>query len=209
MPFRMQAPAAAARRGAAGMTLIELMIGIAIMGILLMLGMPSISQWLNNSQIRTAAEATLNGLQLARGEAVRRNASVRFQLVSTLTSACTVSTTGTHWIVSLADPAGLCNVAPSETTAPQTIQIRDGAETPKAELTATGAALVTFTGTGRPSTGAAYITQIDITNSAGGVCEHVTAGSPMRCLRVIITSGGRIKMCDPAVSDATDPRICA
>ncbi len=190
------------------MTLIELMIGIAIMGILLMLGMPSISQWLSNSQIRTAAEATLNGLQLARGEAVRRNTNVRFQLVSSLTSGCAVSTTGTHWVVSLADPAGRCDVAPSETAAPQTIQKRDGAETAKAELTATGAGVVTFTGTGRPS-GGAYMTQVDIANSTGGVCEHVTAGSPMRCLRILITSGGRIKMCDPKVSDATDPRICS
>ena len=191
-----------------GLTMIELIIGIAIMALVLALGMPSISQWLNNSQIRTAAEGVLAGLQLARGEAVRRNTNVRFQLVSTLTSACTVSTSGTHWIVSLADPAGKCNIAPSDTTAPQTIQIRDGTETPKAVLAVTGAALVTFTGSGRPS-GSTYMTQVDITNPTGGVCEHVTAGSPMRCLRIIITSGGRIKMCDPKVSDTTDPRYCA
>ena len=191
-----------------GLTMIELIIGIAIMALVLALGMPSISQWLNNSQIRTAAEGVLAGLQLARGEAVRRNTNVRFQLVSTLTSACTASTSGTHWIVSLADPAGKCNIAPSETTSPQTIQVRDGTETPKAVLSATGAALVTFTGSGRPS-GSTYMTQVDITNPTGGVCEHVTAGSPMRCLRIIITSGGRIKMCDPKVSDTTDPRYCA
>ena len=198
----------AGRRGASGLTMIELIIGIAIMALVLGLGIPSISQWLNNSQIRTAAESTLAGLQLARGEAVRRNQNVRFQLVSALTSACTVSTSGTHWIVSLADPAGKCDVAPSETTAPQTIQVRDGAETPKAVLAATGAALVTFTGSGRPS-GSTYMTQVDITNPTGGTCEHATAGSPMRCLRIIITSGGRIKMCDPKVTDTTDPRICA
>lgn len=191
-----------------GLTMIELIIGIAIMALVLALGMPSISQWLNNSQIRTAAEGVLAGLQLARGEAVRRNTNVRFQLVSTLTSACTASTSGTHWIVSVADPAGKCNIAPSETTSPQTIQVRDGTETPKAVLSATGAALVTFTGSGRPS-GSTYMTQVDITNPTGGVCEHVTAGSPMRCLRIIITSGGRIKMCDPKVSDTTDPRYCA
>ena len=203
---RTQRPASP--RGERGLTMIELIIGIAIMALVLALGMPSISQWLSNSQIRTAAEGVLAGLQLARGEAVRRNTNVRFQLVSDLTSACTVSTSGTHWIVSLAAPAGKCNIAPSDTTAPQTIQIRDGTETPKAALAATGAALVTFTGSGRPS-GNTYMTQVDITNPTGGVCEHVTAGSPMRCLRIIITSGGRIKMCDPKVSDTTDPRYCA
>ncbi len=203
---RTQRPASP--RGERGLTMIELIIGIAIMALVLALGMPSISQWLSNSQIRTAAEGVLAGLQLARGEAVRRNQNVRFQLVSTLTSGCAVSTSGTHWVVGLADPTAKCNIAPSDTTAPQTIQIRDGTETPKAVLAATGAALVTFTGSGRPS-GSTYMTQVDITNPTGGVCEHVTAGSPMRCLRIIVTSGGRIKMCDPKVSDTTDPRYCA
>jgi hypothetical protein len=30
----------------------------------------------------------------------------------------------------------------------------------------------------------------------------------MRCLRIRISTGGEVKMCDPAVIDATDPRIC-
>jgi prepilin-type N-terminal cleavage/methylation domain-containing protein len=61
----------------AGFTIIELMITLAVLGVLLALGMPSISSWLQNTQIRTAAEGMVSGLQLARAEALRRNANVR------------------------------------------------------------------------------------------------------------------------------------
>jgi type IV fimbrial biogenesis protein FimT len=51
------------------------------------------------------------------------------------------------------------------------------------------------------------MTQVAISNPAGGTCEHVDGGS-MRCLRIDISVGGEARMCDPAVADATDPRKC-
>jgi len=59
--------------------------------VLISLGAPGFAEWLQNQQIRAAAEATLNGLQVARGEAVRSNTPVRFQLVSDLTSTCVLA----------------------------------------------------------------------------------------------------------------------
>ena len=69
----------------------ELLIGIAIIGILLALAAPNFAVWIQNSKIRTAAESIQNGLQLARAEAVRRNAQVRFQLTTTLDNDCVLS----------------------------------------------------------------------------------------------------------------------
>jgi type IV fimbrial biogenesis protein FimT len=63
---------------------------------------------------------------------------------------------------------------------------------------------VVFTGLGRVI-GVLPITQIDITNPSGGACQPA---GPMRCLRITIASGGNMRMCDPAVIDATDPRFC-
>src|SRR5258708_5346761 len=60
-----------------GFSLIELMIGLTVFGIVLVLGLPSFSEWLQTQQIRVATEATLNGLQVARAEAVRRNLPVQ------------------------------------------------------------------------------------------------------------------------------------
>ena len=188
-----------------GFTLIELLVTIAVLSLLLMVGLPSMNTWLQNQQIRTSAEGLQAGLQFARAEALRRNAPVRFQLVDTLTSACVMVNTGTNWIVSLNDPSGLCDVDPSDVNAPLTIQKRAGAEgTPNAVITAAGGSSLTFTGLGRVNA-AGGITQISITNPNGGACQPA---GPMRCLQVNVSSGGSPRMCDPAVTDNTDPRFC-
>ena len=92
---------------ACGFTLIELVIVMAVMALLFFVGLPGMTTWIQNMQIRTSAEGLQAGLQLARAEALRRNTPVRFQLVDTLTSACVLSSAGTSWIVSINDPTGL------------------------------------------------------------------------------------------------------
>jgi type IV fimbrial biogenesis protein FimT len=199
-----------------GFTLIEIMITFAVMALLLMLGLPSMNTWLQNQQLRTSAEGIQAGLQLARAESLRRNVPVRFQFVDTLTSACVPFDKATNWIVSVNDPTGKCNVAESDPSAEITdptalimIQKRSGAEgSPNAAVVAVNglvaANTVTFSGLGR-AIGVAPITQIDIKNPSGGVCQPA---GPMRCLRINIASGGQMRMCDPIVVDATDPRKC-
>ena len=54
---------------ARGVTLIEMLIGLTVLGILLMLGMPSYTTWIQSTKIRAAAESLQAGLQLARAEA--------------------------------------------------------------------------------------------------------------------------------------------
>jgi type IV fimbrial biogenesis protein FimT len=187
-----------------GFTIIEMMIGIAIMGILLMLALPEFSLFLQNAQIRNASESILQGLNLARSEALRRNAAVRFQLVSDLTSGCALASSSPAWVVSLDDPTAKCDLAPSDTT-PKIVQKQSGTEgTGNIVINATGGALVTFNGLGRP-TGAAT-TAIDILNTSG-TCEH--DGGPMRCMRITISAGGQPRVCDPKVSAAGDPRNCS
>lgn len=194
------------------MSLIELLIGLAIMGLLIMIGLPNMATWLQNSKIRTAGETMLAGLTLARTEAVRRNQVVRFQMVNNLTSACVVSTAGTDWVVSLDDVTGACDEAPSEAAAPRIIQTRSGSEgTTGVVVAAATAGIVHFNGLGRVTSpgGAANMTQLAISNPVGGACENPDgSGGPMRCLRINISIGGEARMCDPAVSDASDPRIC-
>lgn len=196
------------------MSLIELLIGLAIMALLIMIGLPNMSTWLNNSKIRTAGETMLAGLTLARTEAVRRNQIVRFQMVDNLTSGCAISISGADWVVSMDDPTGACDAAASDPAPtdppPRIIQKRSGSEgTTSVVLAATTAGTVHFNGLGRVTSpgGAANMTQLAISNPSGGTCEHVDGGN-MRCLRIDISVGGEARMCDPAVTDATDPRIC-
>lgn len=214
----MLVPRARAQRtpSVRGFTLIELMITIAIIGLLMMVGIPNMSRMLQNGQLRTAAESTTAGLQFARNEAIRRNAPVRFQLTDTLTSSCALSSTGTNWVVSLATPVGACDSAaidPSNTApaAPAILQKRSGTEgTTKATITgtigsSTAATTIVFNGVGRVS-GAGNIDTLNIAHTTE-TCEH--AGGTLRCLRVLVTTGGVIKMCDPKLTDTTDSRFCA
>jgi type IV fimbrial biogenesis protein FimT len=50
----------------AGFTLVEMMIAIAIFALLVLAALPEFRIWMQNTQIRTAAEGILNGLQFAR-----------------------------------------------------------------------------------------------------------------------------------------------
>ena len=63
-----------------GFTLIEMMITIAIFSITLTFGVSSYRTWVQNTQIRNAAESIQNGIQRARAEAVKCNANVAFTL---------------------------------------------------------------------------------------------------------------------------------
>ena len=189
-----------------GFTLIELMITIAVLALLLMVGLPGMTTWLQNTQIRSSAEALQAGLQLARAEALRRNVPVRFQLADSLAGGCALTNTGTSWVVSLADAAGACDAAESDDAAPQILQKRSGAEgSPNAVINASAPSVV-FNGLGRIAAGAQM--QIDVTNTSGGNCQPA---GPMRCLRLNVAPGGQVRMCDPAVMavmDPNDPRLC-
>ncbi|MGH8755835.1 MAG: pilus assembly FimT family protein, partial [Burkholderiales bacterium] len=100
----------------AGFTLIELMIVIAVVGVLLTLGLPEAATWIQNTKIRAKSESISNGLQLARAEAVRRNTRIQFMLTNSTPNAATLpalaagntgSTTGVNWAVMTYQPTGV------------------------------------------------------------------------------------------------------
>lgn len=182
-----------------GFTIIEIAISLMILGILLALGLPSFVTWIGNTQIRSGADGVLNGIQLARAEAVRRNLSTQFVLTE---AAATPPTTG--WNVQVIDSAG------AVVEVVQTRSKNEGSPNAVAVLTPADAAILTFNGMGRlipnPDT-SKTITQVDIVNPGAGTCE--ADGGGMRCMRISIGLGGNVRMCDPAPTLAAgDPRKC-
>lgn len=176
-----------------GVSLIELMIGIVLIAVLLVTGLPSLSAWLQNRQIRTAADAVLNGLQLARAEAVRRNHNVEFVLGD-----------GAAWRVGCTPADG--------TNCPASIQERiagEGTGNATLSLSDTTGTLV-FTPFGKVTTAtlAAGETAIFAIGSSRDTC--VADGGSMRCLEVRVSPGGQIRMCDPYLTTTfpNDARAC-
>lgn len=181
------------------------MVSLAILATLISLGVPSFGEWLNNSQILTAAEGFQNGLQLARAEAVRRNVPVYFQATNNLADDCTASTTGANWVVRLDNANGNC------ATSANIIQSRPAAEGSARVVGAADCATLTFNGFGQlnnradcelPEDGQ-FGFNFSIT---GGTCAE--AGGTLRCRRVVVTLGGQVRICDPAVTASNDPRLC-
>ncbi|RJX33334.1 MAG: prepilin-type N-terminal cleavage/methylation domain-containing protein [Oxalobacter sp.] len=167
-----------------GVTLIELVIAIAVLGILLAAGLPSFGNWIQNSRTRAQAESILRGLQLARQEAIRNNSPVEFQFVAggwrvgcvTVTTECPLD------IQSYKTPAG-------------SVVVNSGGQQ-NYRFDNMGFLTVPVVAQGN------VWTTIAVTNPNLVPPEG-------RDLSILITSGGATKMCDPQVTDVTDFRFCA
>lgn len=167
-----------------GFTLVELLIGVAVLSILLTIAVPNFRTWTVNSQIRNAAESVQNGLQRARAEAVARNANVEFSFVGDSAS--------TSWEVRLPDGT--------------VIDARPGSEGSKAvkrKVAPLGAKTLTYNNFGLPtanSGAAAAFTLVELDS---------TELDPdlSRELNIVIVPGGSVRMCD-AHAQADSPSAC-
>jgi type IV fimbrial biogenesis protein FimT len=195
------------RASSRGVTLIEMMIGLAILALLLGMGLPAFGAWIANSKVRNAAEGLQAGLALARSEAMRRNQNVEFVITNDTVDIGTVPTlvpaaNGIHWAVRFMDPA---------TATYSLVESRSGYEgSANAEGTtvqvAANAPLVVFRGIGGTQ-GLAATAAFDFSNPSAGACHTTATPSPIRCLRVQVSVGGQIRLCDPSTA-APDTRAC-
>ncbi len=173
-------------RSQRGFNIIELMVVVGLIGVLLMVGMPSFQNYTQNAQTRTGAEGVLAGLQVAKSEAIRRNVTVQMKLLN--------STTG--WRVNLgSDPDGVPL---------QSREHDEGSTNAVLVVAPSDASTVTFSGLGRVTTNADAtppLTTINVDNPT------IPNASDRRPLRIVIPVGGSIKLCDPQVA-LSDPRTC-
>lgn len=191
-----------------GVTLIEILIGLAVLGLLMSLGIPAFNQMIENMQVRTHAESIKNGLLLARAEALKRNQEVRFTLVNNLGGACAPSNTGEFWIVSQGNGAvdGRCDESPDpDPTANAFLLHKSDEGTRAASAVVATSNQYRFNGLGQ-MTAPAAATLININGPAGSTCG--TADDKVRCLAIRIRPGGEIRMCDPAINSEDDARTC-
>jgi len=190
-----------------GFNLIEAVVTVSVLGILVAAAAPGMTDFVRSSRVRSLAEATQNGLQRARSEALKRNQVVTFWLVSPYNTAspddtCTVVTNSAAWVVSLDDPTSHCSGPDTTTGLPRIVEVYGpgaaGNSIVVAGLAAdaaTPASSVSFNGYGQ-RVGTGTLANIDLSTA-----------SATRRLRIQITSSGGIRMCDRDLV-APDPRVC-
>jgi type IV fimbrial biogenesis protein FimT len=162
-----------------GFTLLELIVAMTITGMLLMLGLPSFTTFLRNSEIRSATESISNGLRLARSEATRLNLPVSF----------TLGTGGDpSWTINVFNPVtGTLRMPPIQRYS--RFEVGTSSRVTNAPA---GAVAITFNGLGRiisPSPIATpNLQQIDVVSNVNGEA---------RTLRVYADDVHGIRTCDP------------
>jgi len=177
-----------------GFTLLELVVALTIMGMLLMLGMPSFTTFLRNSEVRSTAESISNGLRAARSEATRLNRPVSFTLAAG---------TDASWAINIFNPVTGALIQPP---IQQYSRFEVGKSAQVARLPGNAVA-ITFNGLGRiisPSPIATpNLQRVDV--------NSVTNGEA-RTLRIYADDIHGVRMCDPdpALKALTPPdaRAC-
>jgi type IV fimbrial biogenesis protein FimT len=151
------------------MTVIELMLVVTILAVLAAFAVPGMSRFLANAQVRGVAEEMRGGIELARAEAIRRNAEVRFV------------PNGTGWTVmapgAAADGTDLMLAMRSPRQSPARV--------------VTSAPQLAFQGSGWTTPFGASLS-IAVTAPGVGQCRPDGA---MDCRNVIVSSGGAVRTC--------------
>lgn len=149
--------------GMRGFTLLEMMVTVAVAAILVTLAVPSFNEAMLGSKLNTQANNFVATVQLARSEAIKRNAPITLCASSNGTSCAATADWGVGWIV-----LSGANVLQRHEALPADFQVRKAGGT--AALTfppdVVGATAATFT-----------------------VCRAAPIGKQKRTVRVT-TSGG-------------------
>lgn len=193
-----------------GFSLVELIVGLAVLALLMALGVPQYAAFTANARIRATSEGVTAGLNLARAEAVKRNARVEMVLtddppVEGLVNSLTPSTSGTNWMVREWVPStNSYNFIEGKAGAEGSGREESGVIVASSSTDASYDGRVTFTGFGAMAIGQPVTFQF--TYPAAGACA--AASGPLRCLNINVSPGGQIRVCDPKVTDTKDTRAC-
>jgi type IV fimbrial biogenesis protein FimT len=199
------------RRAARGFTLVELVVTFAVLAILTLLAVPSFTDWIRNTQVRSAADAMQNGLRLAQAEAVRRSRLVVFSLTDGQPGLnVAAAANGPNWSIQAAPVAGIDDAR---------LQFIQGGAfgDALAGVSITGPASICFNAEGRLVTGSAGVAGVACSAPAAGgsidydvsrAAAQLRQGSD-RPLKVRVALGGQVRMCDPAKAlSAANPDGC-
>lgn len=183
------------------MTLIELMVGIAVMGVLLAVGVPSFQSFIAASRITSTNNDFVSAMALARSEAIRRGTRITVCKSTNGTACVTTGDWAQGWIVFVDTTRAPPNAAVDN--AGETIVSRSPAA-PGGLTIAGDAALANFIsfspdGTVRDMSGASQQGRLRVCSTSSAM------GDDRRARDITLASTGRLTTTTPASVAATCP----
>jgi type IV fimbrial biogenesis protein FimT len=97
MKMPSSSPATFCRRPAAGLTLVEILVTLAIVALLMTLAVPSFKPLLDRWRVRQAEGAVTDTIRLARTEAIKRGGNVVMEKMANSTDNCTTAPLASDW----------------------------------------------------------------------------------------------------------------
>ena len=154
--------------GQAGLTLIEVMVGLGIAAALAVTAAPHFSEYTSNSRLRSSGNLLMSEALMAQSEAIKRNRTVRLSASS-----------GTVQVLDMTVPAS-----------PVVLRERSLAPGVTAATTTSTAGISTldFGSEGRP---VSFGTSVSIDLSMSGI----TCSGDLRCPGLRVDAGGAVKLC--------------
>jgi len=157
-----------------GFTLIELMVVLAILGIVALIAAPSFNAFLARSKLRGAANETFADLQYARSESVQKNQVFRVEF----------SSAGYQiWRMSRATPT---NKDASTAGAPNPVKVGDWGDSSTAV-----------------SSGASMVVSFNPVRATATVSDgplELSHGAISGTVRLLVNTTGRVELCSPGAS---------
>jgi type IV fimbrial biogenesis protein FimT len=197
------------RRNSGGFTLIELMVTLTLLALLLLLAVPSFTEWVRNNQIRATAESLQNGLRAAKGKATNLNRQVVFVTTNAAPAQNALgATNGLNWYIQYVPYTA------GEATTDFYLEGGNfaGGTSGITVTTTPATASICFNSVGRmvanaaPSSSAS-IPACAVADVAFDVSRTGAVAGKDRPLRVLVSASGQIRMCDPA-RPSTSPDGC-
>lgn len=156
--------------GMVGFTLIELMVTIAVAAILLAVAVPSFRHLIISNRLTTAANDVVTALTVARSESIKRNASVGFNVDTSVT----------------VPPAGGATTIRAAITLPPSITFAN----PPQALVATSSGLLQVVGAAAGYSGLVADVTTNEINSDNHRCIYLTTGSTVSSCTDSAACGG-------------------